>query len=397
MRNAFFSFLALLLVFFRPVSGYSHPWETIPFKMVGQHAFIQMVAEEKDTLNLIFDTGASTFVLNEILLKKLNLSFDQMVSSTGIGGQREVKIGEIKYLRSGKVSLHQIPAIAASLSHLEVKIGHKIDGIIGYNFLRSHIVRMNYDKMLLEIFDQDEFCPEDYGRSHSIDLSTGIPVLSASVSLNDGSVVSGKFLIDSGAGSGLILNTPLVTEKRLTEIARNAGFQDESTGLNNQPAPYFETVMPGLTFGGYLLQRIPTRLSQGTTGVTAMPEYAGIIGNQILQRFSLVFDYQKEKIYIQPNSRLAHPFPNDASGLKIQLNESYTRIVVNKVIENSPAAHAGLKKGDILLAINDQRLKPEDLPMLKETFSQPGKKIVLTVFREGKAFPVRILLADWFM
>ncbi|MEZ4830110.1 MAG: aspartyl protease family protein [Bacteroidia bacterium] len=397
MRSLFFYFPLLILPLLLPSSVFSRPLETIPFQMVGEHMFIQMVAGENDTLHLIFDTGASTLVINETLVNRLRLSFDREASTTGIGGTGNVRYGNMAKLRAGRISLGEISAIAAPLAHLEAKIGHKIDGIIGYHLLSSFIVRMNFDNRKLEILDQAEFCPEDYGKSHKIDLSVGIPVMNATVSLNDGTLVSGKFLIDSGAGSGLILNTPLVSQRKLTEVSRHTGFQNESSGLNNHTTPFFETVMPGLTFCGYLLQQIPTRLSQSTSGVTAMPEFAGIIGNPVLQRFSLVFDYRQERMYIQAGSRLAHPFTSDASGLKLQLDETLTRIVVEKVIPQSPADKAGVRKGDILTGIDEKPIRPGDLPKVKEQLSRTGKKVILTIERDGKPFPVQILLAQWFM
>ncbi|MFY9528350.1 MAG: DegQ family serine endoprotease [Candidatus Acidiferrales bacterium] len=68
--------------------------------------------------------------------------------------------------------------------------------------------------------------------------------------------------------------------------------------------------------------------------------------------------------------------------------------LVADVTPDSPAAKAGLKKGDVILNLNGKPL--EDSNQLRNRISQtaPGTPVDLTVFRNGKTSEVRVTLAE---
>ncbi|NLD99738.1 MAG: PDZ domain-containing protein, partial [Fibrobacter sp.] len=74
--------------------------------------------------------------------------------------------------------------------------------------------------------------------------------------------------------------------------------------------------------------------------------------------------------------------PTLSQGLDIQSDSA--GVLVADVIENQPAAKAGIKAGDIIISINDQPvLNANDLTNLVATF-RPDQKITVTLLRNGK-------------
>ena len=64
------------------------------------------------------------------------------------------------------------------------------------------------------------------------------------------------------------------------------------------------------------------------------------------------------------------------------------------VVENSPAAKAGLKAGDIILKINNEEINERNsLTKLIQDYT-PGKEIILTISREGKEQEVKVILEE---
>ncbi len=64
--------------------------------------------------------------------------------------------------------------------------------------------------------------------------------------------------------------------------------------------------------------------------------------------------------------------------------EAGTGLVVNQVIADSPAAVAGLQRGDVLARLNQQTLvTPQQLKMLV-MHRKPGEQVELTFFRKGE-------------
>jgi C-terminal processing protease CtpA/Prc len=70
-------------------------------------------------------------------------------------------------------------------------------------------------------------------------------------------------------------------------------------------------------------------------------------------------------------------------------------LVVNKVIEGSPAEKAGIKPGDILFAVNGLEYNDANMQKLGEmkAASKPGDDVVWTVKRNGSSKELTITLA----
>ena len=51
-----------------------------------------------------------------------------------------------------------------------------------------------------------------------------------------------------------------------------------------------------------------------------VPDRIGSVGGEILKRFTVVFDYQNEQMYLKKNKDFNAPFNYNKSGIKIQHN-----------------------------------------------------------------------------
>lgn len=74
--------------------------------------------------------------------------------------------------------------------------------------------------------------------------------------------------------------------------------------------------------------------------------------------------------------------------------ESDRGALVSDVAPGGPAEEAGLKRGDVIVGINDKKIK--DMPELPKTIAnyKPGRTVTLTVVREGKAIKVPVKLDE---
>ncbi|MCM2971018.1 S1C family serine protease [Larsenimonas suaedae] len=82
--------------------------------------------------------------------------------------------------------------------------------------------------------------------------------------------------------------------------------------------------------------------------------------------------------------RLAH-----ASNLNVP-----KAIMVSKVIKNGPADKAGIKAGDILIAINDKPLMDAQAAMMDIANVNPGQAVPVSLYRDGKEMTVSIKAAE---
>ncbi len=78
-------------------------------------------------------------------------------------------------------------------------------------------------------------------------------------------------------------------------------------------------------------------------------------------------------------------------GLGIEISSAEGGIRVVSPIEDTPADHAGVKAGDLIIKIDDQLARDISLPEgVKLMRGKPGTSIVLTIFREGENQPLEI-------
>ena len=70
-------------------------------------------------------------------------------------------------------------------------------------------------------------------------------------------------------------------------------------------------------------------------------------------------------------------------------------VVIDEIDENSPAAKAGLKKGDVITEFAGQRVEgvTQFRRYVRETL--PGRVVQLTVWREGRAQQISVTIGDW--
>ncbi len=132
---------------------------------------------------------------------------------------------------------------------------------------------------------------------------------------------------------------------------------------------------------------------QDKQGIVASPEFDGVIGNEILRRFKVMFDYSRQQMILEPNRDISDPEEYDMSGLLLidEGTDSKT-FKVRRTIENSPATAAGLREGDIISAIDGKTTSNLMLEQVRQVFKQKGRSYRLTIERDGQKIQTKIKL-----
>jgi len=86
--------------------------------------------------------------------------------------------------------------------------------------------------------------------------------------------------------------------------------------------------------------------------------------------------------------------PEGSIGVQVKIDDR--KIVVVEPLKGSPAEKAGFKPGDVILKINDYKVKEkveqEDLQeaVMEIVKHKPGTKIKITVKRDDKEMPIEV-------
>jgi predicted metalloprotease with PDZ domain len=135
-------------------------------------------------------------------------------------------------------------------------------------------------------------------------------------------------------------------------------------------------------------------LSGAAQGGLASEDYAGNIGNHILERFRCTFDYEHRVVYLEPGRRCQERDLFSRAGC--QWARFGDRVVAMQVLADSPAAKAGLRVDDETTAIDGKPISAYAAEDLRRMFEEgpAGEKHVIEVVREGKTKRLKLVLAD---
>ena len=97
------------------------------------------------------DTGASLTILSAELAQSLGVKRGGRIQGMGAGGALEVSIASVDWLAIGQSVVKGLQVAVMDLNALGQAAGVKLLGIIGYNFLKSFRVTIDYRRNLLRL------------------------------------------------------------------------------------------------------------------------------------------------------------------------------------------------------------------------------------------------------
>ncbi|MEP0369236.1 MAG: aspartyl protease family protein [Cyclobacteriaceae bacterium] len=353
------------------------PVATAPMELYGDHIFVALKVDGSEPLDFIFDSGSGITVIDVEAAKKLKLDMSHKESVAGAQGS--IQGAKIKHnkIEMGDIKLESNVSIEAfDLSHLAISIGRKIDGIIGYDLMHHHVVRLNYDEMRLEVYDFDKFPKK--GEKVPFKLHNAIPTIEATVVLNNDQEVSGAFCINTGAGTSMDFNTPFAKQKDIIKKTGNH-YSYLVKGLGEKETKHYEGRIRLLDFGFYEFTDLPIGISQVESGLQGDKKVAGIVGNKVLSRFNITFDYSGKKLYFEPNGSIDGEFFVNCSGLDVQMSKDMSKVMIHQVQPEGPAKQAGIQSGDELISINGKSVGDMTLIEIEDMLKVPETTVELEV------------------
>ncbi|MES2465067.1 MAG: aspartyl protease family protein [Armatimonadota bacterium] len=342
---------------------------TVAMRLIGSHLYVEGKVNGKPA-RFVLDSGAGANILTPEAAERFGVPLKpQKVRAQG-AGTVEAGLATVGKIDIGQASLEEETVLVLSLPpQLEV------DGLLGYGFFSRFAVTLDYEQGSLTLTSPEKFRAAPEAAVLPLKITGNIPFVEAEA---DG--LKGLFQLDTGAAGSLILFAPFV----------------EKHGLRTRYSPRIETItgrgiggllrgelvrIPSLRLGNIVVRSLIADLSLQTSGSFHDKTAAGNIGAEILQRFTVTTDYHARKLYLTPNRRFNDPFPQNRSGLAIDLNDfTYT---VAAVVADSPGAEAGIKAGDTLLAIGGVRVDKLKSDGIREEFRRPAGTVLPLIVRSG--------------
>jgi len=270
----------------------------VPFKLERNRVIIPTSVNGSPPYNLILDTGMGfdgIYLFHKEFPDEIDTtgSIEVHVPGAGSGEASTAIMIESGSLEFGEVSVDSQRVIISKSLHTQ---GFPTDGVIGWNLFGHYTVEINYDTESIKLHDMTDFKADSTWVSIPITLKNGLPFLKGKVEVVDGETVPMTMYIDLASGDALELLTGANQKYTLPENL-DSGYL--ATGLSGDIHGY-RGWSRHLWLGEFMLSDIATVFAPEK--VRSKQEGAdGILGNDCIRRFNVVFDYTNRKLHLKPS------------------------------------------------------------------------------------------------
>ncbi len=362
---------------------------TFPFKLINNHIYADVSVNGKGPYQFIFDTGGVN-LLTPPLVAELGLKSEgQMQGNGGGSGHMDVALTKVNSLQLGGATVKDQVFAVIPLNSMSTVEGVAMPGMVGFETFRRFVTRIDYGAGKITLIQPTAFNPKDAGTPVAIAFDGN--TIEAPGTYGG---VSGTFTIDTGARSGLMLNTPFVASHAQFAKYNNASVAVTGWGIGG---PTKSHVIRGdaLKLGDQVVAQPVVLLSTDTKGANADPSQSGNIGGGVLKRFIVTLDYEHSTMYLKPVTQTVADLDTfDRSGVWINQSDGGYKIV--DVTKGTPADIAGLKVDDEIVAVNGKPATSIPLYEIRRQMRDdtPGTVFTFSVGRGGETKDVAVTLKD---
>lgn len=402
----------------------------IPFRLINNLIFIPVHLNGEE-LTFLLDTGVEQTILFSLDEQdEVKLYEVEKLKLRGLGSKESIesyRSSKNKLMIGDFVDLnHEIYIILDQEFNFSSQVGIPVNGIIGYNFFKNHIVEVNYDKKRIIVYNHSnqkiqQRLQKKFVRD-SITVEERKPYYISTIKSGE-KIVSSKLLIDTGNSDAIWIfssKTDKITvpQKNIDDYL-GRGFSGSVFGKRAR----VESFEFGHKTFNFPLVTFPDAAS--VQSVSFVPNRIGSVGSEVISRFTIVFDYQNGLLYTKPSSKIKEPFHFNMSGIEVEhaglewiketVNADIKIYTSNKeerlpgnlkvhfdlkpvfkvasVRANSEAEKSGLKVGDKILKINKHISHDFTIEKINELLkSEPGKTIELEIERNGRTYTFKFRL-----
>jgi hypothetical protein len=328
-----------------------------------------------DTLNFILDTGSGGISLDTLTALYYKLPLEPSERTVrGIGG-----IKNINYYKNG--TLHfpglDVERLDFHINDYEILTevyGLRVDGIIGFSFLRRYIVAIDYDKQLMSVYMPGKY---EYPKKGTVLKPTFASIPITNHYVQDERSYWLNFYFDTGAGLCVLMSEQFMKDSVFIS-KRKKSVNTQVEGLIGKINMRL-TTMKRMKIGPYKFSKVPIHVYSDSMNVLGYPSIKGLLGSDLLRRFNIVLNYPERTIHLTPNTHIRDPFDYSYTGMSFYFIEG--KIIITEIQQGSPAEKAGLMPGDIIFGIENNF--SNNINQYKNLLQNQGQKVRILIFRNS--------------
>lgn len=352
----------------------------IPFDLFRGHRIFFTGSINGSATPMMLDSGASGTVLDDDFAAKLGLTNGQKVSVQGAAGPVPGRIERDVSIAVGGMTLRGAEVMVIDLDPVARAIGRPIPVVVGRDALKASMVTIDFPQKTIA-FNARSSASAPEG-SIRIPLADGEHLRTVPITIDGDQPIQAT--LDIGNGGSLLLANSYWKQRPALASLRYAETQTGGVGGLKLAR---RVVLPEVTFAGQKLKNVPAVLNSDPT---ALPVQGGNVGIEMLKPFVVTLDDSGGALYLK-STGATHHFHRERAGIRTEL--AGDRLRVAYVSPDGPAAAAGLKSGDEIVAIDGRAIGPDYYEREEWTRSAAGKKVAL---RRADGSEVSVQLRDYY-
>jgi hypothetical protein len=354
------------------VFNYGGDAAEVPAEFVGNLVFLPVRINEGRPSGFFLDTTATASSIDPGRLKTLGIPPSPRIVLSFIGVD---------------VPFAPLPAVPRPTFALE--IGRAFDGALGADFFQRVAVEIDYARQTVRLYDPSTYKYSGPGTMFHLDLSNGLPVIQVKFADPKGKVLEGDFIISTANDTTVVLFDRYAESRRIlsshwkTVPSIDPTLNSAGVGATGR--------LKSLELGRFMSEDMLATITKSDLPGSTDPKIAGMIGAAFLSRFTVVFDYPHQQMFLTPNARFPSDDQEDKSGISVVAKGNSLRVFeVVEVNPGSPGAKAGVQKGDVIAGIDDEPAADLTLSEIRSLFRNIGHKYNLAIERNGQSKQINV-------
>ncbi|HXW51138.1 MAG TPA: retropepsin-like aspartic protease [Candidatus Acidoferrales bacterium] len=269
----------------------------LPAKIVDGRVIVQVTINGRG-LDFQLDSGASSILIDADVAKQLGLKTFGRSTQTAAGNFEDSE-ALIPDLGVGAIHMKNVAVDVASFNSQEDR-DTQVVGLLGFDFIASAMVEIDYKGGTVQAMLPYLFVPPANAIAVDAYWDDGVPKVQALVG-----DVPANFIIDTGADDGIIFSS---FARAHADVVRDQGAGHRmldadpfmhASGVGGEmsmtPTQVKALSIGGATFNEFVMYEVDDPGFE-------VEDYAGLLGHNFLDYFTLYLDYRDNHIYLIPNS-----------------------------------------------------------------------------------------------
>jgi hypothetical protein len=369
------------------------PLVEIPFTLIDDHIVLPVTVNNSPEIEVLLDTGMpmkGLMLLDHEIAKRLRLEYSTTIDLGG-GGNAPIVTADVTDGVTLSFAGFGFPGQRIFvLRETDFSDDWPADAVLGTTMF-EHTVEIDFSDSVIRLYENVDDLPGDPGHEFDLTFTMGIPVIQAGLAVEGDDLVPVTLIADTGVNAPLLVFPYSDRALSVPDDAIRTRTGVLSEGLTGDVHGRIGRVAR-LELGPYDLDEVvasfPTKASMGHANILGQN---GFIGTGAFKRFTVVFDYPSESLFLDPNETYGERFEWNMAGLLMGINRDGF-LQVKDVVEDTPGAREDMRANDVIVALDGRDVRKLDNRTIQRLFNEEGARLHLGVQRGSDRLEVTLTL-----